>query len=46
VDGDGPSAPEAAGGWKTVANGLGAASETGKRLKAWRDAIYTDLKQY
>lgn len=36
----------AAGGWKKLASALGPESEAGRRLKAWRDAIYNDLESY
>lgn len=35
-----------AGGWSRLASALGTESAAGKRLLAWRDSIYADLKRY
>ncbi|HXH22489.1 MAG TPA: hypothetical protein VNN10_10690 [Dehalococcoidia bacterium] len=35
-----------AGGWKKLGGALGTSSEAGKRLKAWRDGINADLKNF
>jgi hypothetical protein len=35
-----------AGSWKSLGAALGPTSEVGQRLKAWRDAVNTDLKKF